>query len=234
MKRNLIYHVYPLKNSTWQWGISKLLQYRSAFNNKVILTVATDANTESLETVSSFFDFPGKEVVTVVNDPKKGESKAMALSLPLVKTNDPDEITFYAHSKGVSKIKKEARFKSQVQMWAEAMFFMNLNRLDLIESLIKDYDAIGILKQIKNHAGAPWHFSGTFFWFRSSAIADKDWTVAQEYYGSEGWIGKRVPADRAFSLFDTTRNLYDYVLKEEEYRRSLEKILKERGLPSLG
>lgn len=219
MKRNLIYYIYPVRNSIWEWNVRMLMEYIHVFNHKIIVYIAVDSSTDHPDTVKSAFDVPAKFFVGP-NDPKTGESRAFPSALSHVRSIDPDEITFYAHAKGVVRTKKRPLEAPNIRAWVEAMYKLNLSYPEDIEKILRLYSTTGaFLREIPNHGGSNWHFAGTFFWFRNYDIFRRNWRyIALNYYGVEGWIGKHISKSRAFSLFDTPKNMYATQLDPAEYR----------------
>jgi len=198
LKKNLCYYIYPIKNSIWPFHIEQLKRYLHVFNGKKIITIATDENSVSAEEVQKAL---GRDDITwrlIRNDKVLWETAAFIGMLKLVESLDPNEFTFYAHAKGV---RRPDWAIENARIWSGTMYFLNLSSISLMERICATHDALGCYRHQVNHCGSDWHYSGTYFWFRNSAVFSGNWTqIIQHLYGVEGWIGQHIRLDRSFSL----------------------------------
>ncbi|MEK7859331.1 MAG: hypothetical protein AAB320_09350 [Elusimicrobiota bacterium] len=159
------------------------------------------------------------QVLEVVNDPARGETRHFLKGLSLLRSKERDEMTFYAHGKGVT----HRGLKSLImQSWSEAMYAMNLSCVDDVERLMRRHDAAGCFRQELSHGGSRWHFSGTFFWFKHSAVFSRDWRkISRGRYGVEGYLGRHIPIAKSVSLTPYRHfvDLYGHVITRGECRR---------------
>lgn len=209
MKRNLHYFVYPLQGSIWDWNVAQLKPYLSSFNGKKVVGVAVDERTEPLDVVAKAFGDPGIDFVAAQNDPWRRESVTFLQIMDRLRSQDPDEITFYGHAKGICPTGGTTR---RIQAWNEAMYVLNLSRIDIIEWLMKRYSAVGAFRHIMPHFGSSWHYSGTFFWVKHEAIFSKNWTeIEGSRWGVEAYVGRHIPLEESFdlTLCRYFGNLYD-------------------------
>src|SRR6185436_2968273 len=73
VRRNLIYHVYPVRgNGVWQWNVAELLKRISLFNGKRVVAVATDEATDGLDEVKAAFANHAVEFIHVRNERRIG------------------------------------------------------------------------------------------------------------------------------------------------------------------
>lgn len=219
MRRNLLYYVYPVRDSIWRWNVEQLLARWPVFDGRRIVIVAVDGRTVPATEVRAAFSGRGAEFVERGNDRTMGETAAFIAALEGLASTSPDEATFYAHAKGVTR---DGKTLENVRSWAAAMYAMNLDRPELVESALSTHDAAGCFLHDMDHAGSKWHYSGTFFWFRHEAVFSRpDWRrIEWSRSGVEGWIGRVVARGRAFALtpFRHFDDLYRYGVGEPEWR----------------
>src|SRR5207249_5847089 len=120
--RNLIYHVWPVRDSLWRWNIEQLLERIDIFNGRRIIGIVHDSQSELPEEVMKCFEGHGCEFVVRSNNPL-GEVNTFPKMLARLASEDPNEITFYAHAKGV---KYGAKASLPVRQWAEALYVTTL------------------------------------------------------------------------------------------------------------
>lgn len=198
-RKNLCFYLYPLKNSpTWVFHLNRLKSYWPLFNGKKVITVATDERTADVEELKETL---GQKDVTwrvIKNDKQLWETAGFVGMLECVENLSPDEATFYCHGKGAGYMDVAKK------RWVDAMYYLNLSSAKLIDNLLNQYDAVGAF-QFRNtaHAGSDWHYSGTFFWLKHSAIFSKNWKdIEPTNYGVEGYPGRHIPVERSYSLID--------------------------------
>lgn len=198
MRRNLSYYLYPVSGSLWDWHLGQLRRYGRAFNGKKLIVVATDARTAPFAAVKRRLEGFGASVIKVPNDPRRGEAATFIAGLDRLRSLHDDEMTFYAHGKGVT----HGGLKSLVmQAWSEAMYALNLSHVRAVERLMCSRSAVGCFRQELPHAGSAWHYSGTFFWFKHSAVFARDWRrIGRDRWGVEGWLGRHVPLEDSACL----------------------------------
>lgn len=187
MKRNLLFHLYPKKDSIWSWHVDRLLEYRDVWNGRRIVTVVLDKDTESKGTVERALEGLNAEISFERNDPKLGETKLFIEMLGRLRSVDPDEATFYAHAKGVTRNPKEVE---GIRLWLKAMYVLNLESIAAVEWALARYGTVGCFRHAVKHGGASWCFAGTFFWLRHYDLFTRDWRrIDQSIYGVEGYPG---------------------------------------------
>jgi len=130
-----------------------------------------------------------------------------------------DEAILYFHTKGVTS------GNACVTAWRRFMEYFNIVRWkECVRKLEEGYDACGVnwWEGYKRDGVAYPHFSGNFWWARSSYLktlpeppqVDR-WLdrVAHEF-----WIGSRRP--RAFSFCDNPKAFYTTKIEEKDYVRA--------------
>ncbi|MBI3553938.1 MAG: hypothetical protein HY077_15695 [Elusimicrobia bacterium] len=218
MKRNLLFHLYPVEGSLWEWHVGQLVKHRRVFNGRRIVTIALDEKTVPLAEAERRLKRLEAELITAANDPSRGETRHFLRGLGRLKSLDEHEMTFYAHAKGVT----HRGLKSLVmQSWSQAMYAMNLSAVGVIESLMRRHCAAGCFRQEVLHGGSWWHYSGNFFWVKHSALFARDWRrIGGGKYGVEGYLGRHLPVEESAALtpFRHFTDLYKFAVPREEYR----------------
>lgn len=201
-RRNLLYHIWPVRNSLWRWNVEQLLKRIELFNGKRVISVFVDERTESEEAVRAVFAGHGCEFLVRPNDPR-GEAAVFPDLLERVNSVDPNEVTFYAHAKGV-------RYGSQVtaplRKWIETLYRVNLDDWLAVKRQLNRYSMTGAFKMYGRFAThrqmGDWHYSGTYFWFRNQAVFSKNYLrVPDFYYGVEAWPGLLFEGQQTGCLF---------------------------------
>jgi hypothetical protein len=227
-KRNLYFYIHPRKHdhkpATWRWNVYQLLRHLDAFTGRRLVVIATDETTEAADVVQD--DFPWNErfeFVRVQNHKTFGEAAHFLEALERLQSQDPDEFTFYAHAKGVTKPAYEV---PQVMAWANMMYEMNLSYPDQIDMLMQQFDAIGCMRIEGGSEPAKYIFGGNYFWMKHSALFSKNWkTILESYYGAERYIGAHIPLDRSFALTQGIPiNMYQVKFPQSVLRRWLERL----------
>src|SRR5712671_7067778 len=67
-RRNLIYHIWPVRGSTWKWNLDQLKQRIDLFNGRRVVGIAHDSRSESPETVQEYLEGHGCEFFIIAND----------------------------------------------------------------------------------------------------------------------------------------------------------------------
>ena len=101
--------------------------------------------------------------------------------------NEPDFIVLYMHSKGVRHLGHgDETFQQNVYQWCEYLSYFNIyNHITMLNELHTGANAIGCNLQ---ELGAPLHFSGNFWWSKSSHIKNLPKIVDTYYNTPEFWV----------------------------------------------
>jgi len=207
----LIYHIYPLKtNNEWIDNIHELLKYWHVFNNKKVVSIVQDENTVDVEIVKREFKDEDIKFLVIANDAKLWEVVSFVPLLSSVYSTRENEITFYAHAKGVSRkgghwfdeLTNEFVMAS-VKCWRNYMYQYCLSDMGNIDSVLKQYACCGCFRYlgpsdlIKN-----WFFASSFFWFNNEKLFSKlNWPHVQQYaYGVEGYLGKKFELNESYCV----------------------------------
>ena len=189
-RRNLMYHVWPVRGSTWRWNVERLLSEIDLFNGRRIIGIVHDGHSEPPEAVRAAFESHGCEFVEMPNDPR-GECLTFPAMLKRVASLDPDDVTFYGHAKGV---KYGRDVSASIRLWTEALYDASLGQWPLVADHLQRYALTGSFRMLGRFRAhqymGDWHYSGTYFWMRHVlAFRRAIHTVPQFYGGVELWPG---------------------------------------------
>jgi len=183
-KRNLIYHIWPRKgNGVWQWNVEQLLKRIEQFDGVRSIAVATSDDADTLDAVQAAFK--GVRIdnwISMPNNPNQGESTTFVKLLQTIPRDN--SITFRGHAKGVKYSDAQ-----KTREWTEMLYEVCLDDQSHIAATLEQYPVAGPFV-VESDWPAPkrWHFSGAFFWFRSSALSKPNARrVDENYWGVELW-----------------------------------------------
>lgn len=206
MVRNLIYHLTPMGN--WMWNVKQLQERLHIFNGQKLIAIATGKGLEYPEIVEK--QFPDCTFIQQPNDRDLREVATFVRLLQHVESERTNEITFYGHSKGVTKSTDPA-----VKRWTELLYEHNLDRYREVEVLMRQFHVVGSFRRYgifhNFKQSASWHYSGTFFWFKNQELFTRNWKeIKQHQYGAEEYIPTHFRFDESGCLFaDGIENPYD-------------------------
>ena len=215
VKRNLMFHIWPRNSARWVWMkfIDNLKRDIQVFNNKRIVGITYGDDTAEPQEVMDLLKGHVEEFIIHPNQKNRGEVQTFPEMLDYIMNDNPDEITFYGHAKGI-KHKPDLT----VHDWADLMYEANVHYHPKVEHLLqRGFGLVGPFKQSGNrgHAkkwgGYGWHYSGTMFWFRNSDIWKRNWReVLNKYHGVEAWPAQQLqPEDAACLFYEPQANMYD-------------------------
>jgi len=200
-KRHLLYHLWPVRGSTWRWNVEQLLQRIDLFNGRRIVAIVSDERTEDIAVVRAAFAGHGVSFIERPNS-AHGESDTFPLMLAELAREHPDDLSFYAHAKGV---KYEPQWPPAVRRWAEVQYAVSLDRWPEVRAHLERHAMTGLLRRTGRYANhghvGDWHYSGTFFWFRHDAVFRRAWQDVPRFYGGvEAWPGMLFAPEEASCL----------------------------------
>ena len=208
-RRNLIYHVWPVRGSTWRWNLDELVRRIDLFNGRRVIGIVCDERSEDAAAVQAHLEGHGCEFVVMRND-ARGESATFAAMLERVASVADDEVSFYAHAKGV---KYEPQLPASVKRWAELQYAVTLDGWLAVREQLDRFAMTGIFRKhgrFANHRNVgDWHYSGTFFWMRHASVFARDWRNVPQFYGGvEAWPGMQFARhETGCLLLDNLREL---------------------------
>lgn len=206
VRKNLIYFIWWNPCSEMLFFNLRLMdEYIHLFDGLRIIKIAgVGALNESV-----YIDYPWlKKAEFVENDIRFNEARHFMDSLSRVPRDD-NSITFYGHAKGVSR-----HVNNPLKYWVEMLYRGNLGiEPDLSEKLFSG--CFGILRLLQGPVSVPWHYSGSFYWFRTKEVLSrfdesKD-SIPQIIWNRwftenfPGWIAKEKEAE--FKLHVEKENL---------------------------
>lgn len=211
MIRNLLYNCCPLtSNEEWRLNIERLNHYADVFNGRRIVLLKTGEGLLTPAEAKQAFSFDA-EFIEVRNNPVIGEVEGFIDALGLLESLNPDEATFYAHTKGTWRIAAEPDKTTSVRLWRNKMYDKCLGDVAEVEAVLRQYACAGCFKidrGIFTESSAldvPFHFSGTFFWLNHARLFSKpNWReVHATRHGVEAYPGQHFTAAESFCFTDT-------------------------------
>lgn len=163
VKKNLIYFIYwEPSNGMLYFNLYLMNKYFNLFDGLRIVKVA--GVTSIPEDALKSFPFL-KEAEFVKNDPVYHERPHFISSLTRLPFDD--SITFYAHAKGISR-----PVNNPLKWWVELMYKGNLEKIpDLSKKLFSG--CFGKLRVGSVQVPVPWHYTGSFYWFKTKEVMDR-------------------------------------------------------------
>jgi hypothetical protein len=201
MLRNLFYNCCPHVDAEEVW----------LDNNKLLINIKTGENMADPEFVKSRFveleQCGDVEFCLVPNDPELHELAGFIEGLEKLKSTRKDEITFYAHTKGVGHAAAGSPVILQmaVRQWRNRMYDECLSDPEKVERVFEgklensrlDFSFF-ICSSKKPVAAAGcflcpnkygWFFAGTFYWVKHSSLFNRDWkNISSTRFGPEDYI----------------------------------------------
>ena len=171
--RNLIFHLYPLKEAAWnwKWHVGKIREHAALFNGQIVIAVVTGANLAPVSEVQSLLDGIPVEWIIAENS-KQAETATCVDLLRAVKTDDPNTITLRGHCKGVTHTRDDV-----AQPWAR-LLWETCTDIDAVQDALASHIFAGPLKShepLVRRKPGDWFFAGSWYWFRSD-VFQRDWT----------------------------------------------------------
>lgn len=203
--RNMIWHIWPVEG--WRRHVERIHDLAATCDGERIIGLSISLDSESADDVRqelgdgfTYLEFENKGEG---DGSGSGEVQTLRSALPLLDATDPDSVTVYGHCKGV---RAHTRTSEAVQLWCDLMWEMvALNHDQADEAMESGYQLFGAFRTFGGMPLSPthsWHYSGTFFQFRTSAIlADGIPPVKGGYGGTEAWPGDCVTPQDAACVF---------------------------------
>lgn len=208
---NLVWHIWPVPDA-WEWHADRLNEILPLITGQIFIGVAIDSDTATLEEVRS--RIPDSRIVWLPhpNNATTGEVETVERAFPLLDLS-VDSVTIYGHAKGV---RPHTRNSEAVRIWTECMYeTVSFNVAASIERMTQGYHMFGSFRTFGWFLFKqkwPWHYSGTFFNFRTKAVLGNGVpALKQKYGGVEGWPGDVTPLTEAWCEFrDNSPLKYQY------------------------
>jgi hypothetical protein len=185
-----MYHIWPVHGETWRWNLDQLKMRVDLFNGRRIMGIVHDDRSAPPQDVQDYVAGHGFEFIVAKND-ERGEAITFPGMLSKVASANVDEVTFYAHAKGV---KYEPAVPLALRRWAEVQYRTNLDDWLTISEHLQQSAMTGCFKRLGRFSAhrdmTDWHYSGTYFWMRNATVfTGKYPDVPQFYWGVEAWPG---------------------------------------------
>lgn len=227
--RNLAYFVFPIADGgIWQWNADQILKRAELFNGKRVIAIATGQvhqqprmrppKLDSVEKVQAHFG-SGFEFITVEHVLSRqregvkplGEVVAWHQLWESVLPGGPNDVTFYAHAKGVGKTGQPT-----IRAWSEMMYATCLDDWETVQGQLRQFPITGTFKKLGycfTGLRSSWHYTGTFYWVRNADFAARAWReIPQEWGGTEAIPGMIYSPEEAGCLlhedFGAHMNMY--------------------------
>lgn len=206
---NLLYHVYPSKkNDVWRANVRQVVRRIKVFSGRKVVAVATAPDLHGIDVVRSEFGEQGIEYLEIPNDTQLREVATFLPLLELVASDDPEEASFYAHTKGNAT----ADNALGAEMWRNQAYHSLLDGVNACRDLLQTHAAVGTHKMVWPDGMSPypsglnhgnWMLAGTFFWFRHRDVfTHPAWRdIPRDRYGAEAWLSGLFAPERAATMF---------------------------------
>ena len=210
--RHLIFHLTPIASpaarACWAWHLRQLNHYADVFDGQRLFAVAAGPGLLPAEEVASLLP-PRSQVISLPNHPELREAYTLPMLLARAFSVAPDDLVFYAHSKGTSWVGTE--LETTTRWWSLAMYRW-LTSGPAIDQL-QQFPTVGWLKFQGQTSMFPawskWHYPGTFWWFRAAHVFGRDWwSVFPGRYGAEAYLGTFFEDAAAASLYNIPAGSY--------------------------
>lgn len=217
---NLTYFIAAIDRAMLWYNLWALKQNLHRFNGKKIIYIAVMGHDEgttrlanlnpdevissidnSYELVDRIKAYLGSDIQWIIgsNSPLGDTSAFMHHMAPMVQSTNPDEVTFYAHSKGVRHPGTHvSRLDPKMGLWTGNLY-EQVFQFEAMERKIwnEGYQTFGAFKQdgqviIEHGPPVSWHYSGAMFWFRNSAFFGRNWSCLDHNRGVTEYMIPRI------------------------------------------
>jgi len=226
MKRHLLYSIYPRKdNPEWILNILELKLYAQVFDECVFLLREDDTTVDDIDFIYKVLEPFGDDFscFSIKNDKTLGETHGFIGALGEILHHNPNDITFYAHTKGVTH--KPGPRLDAIRQWRQQMYAANLHNMMRTELALSTYVSTGAFRMIGGWPQFPnssWCYAGNFWWVNNAKLLEKNWdTIGNDNYAVEGYLGRIIPYEESHCSYEDNckRDLY----KAEPPKRTLYK-----------
>lgn len=218
--RHFMCHLWPVKGyGAWQWNCDRILAAADLFNGRRIVSIVTSPETDPPEAVMEKLCGFTDEFIIKRNNPHLREVMTWLPMLErLEKYQGETDVTYTCHGKCVRhRLTRDsaAAGGSTIFKWTEAMYDATL-AWAAVRPLLEKHATVGAFRRYTapEHMGwGPWHWTGSFFWFRNRDAFRRNWRfVPQRFYGTEAWPGRLFRPDEAGVLI--ADNVGDFYLTD--------------------
>lgn len=228
---NLIMHILPVAaNDVWKWNLQQIANRQHLFTGKRVLAIAIEkaakvkgknVGTVSADEVLSFCESIGMtwtHTKVFQNNQTLREVESFPWLLQTVRSDNPNELTFSCHAKGVTH-----SMDSITVRWAERQYRACLDDWSTVWRTMERHSMAGAFRkfgQFTTPNNNRWHYSGTNYWFRHDDVFSRDWrSIDQKFFGTESWPGRLFKPEECACLFaDEAGDVY-----KESYWKSIQR-----------
>ena len=214
--RHVAFHLWPVAGyGAWQWNCDRLLAHANLFNGRRIVSIAIDSSTDDAETVKHYMRDFTDEFLVVGNHARLREVVTFVPMLEKLEAyQSPQDVTLYCHGKCVRHRLAADATGTTIFKWAEAMW-ETVPQWERVRPLLENHATVGSFRRQgtpQPNGWGPWHYSGTFYWFRNRDAFRRNWRyVPQQFYGVEAWPGLMFRPEEAACVFaDNVQDLYQW------------------------
>lgn len=202
VKKDLYFFLYPKYEGSVKYHIDKLKEHIDQFNGNKICCLAVDKSTcqnTFINELESIFT----DIFTIKNDPRKREAAGLVEGLSRLITDDPNRVACFAHGKGQQRHTENSK---NIRKWTDAMYETCVGNWDDVKTAMeKGYPLAGSFKVIGGsfRNRFRWHYSGTFYWVRSSVISvNSNWRdICNRWWAAESYVGRHWTQEEGYCLF---------------------------------
>ena len=168
------------------------------------------------------------------NNKQAGEMSSFVPLLAQVESDDPNQVTFRAHTKCVARCQQKQ--SPHLRDWVEMLYRTSLEDWPLVRTHLEAAAMTGSCRKFgqfnKRRPTNKPTYSGTFYWFRNCFVFSREWQVVDTpRWGCESWPGKMFSKEETKCIYlDNTGCMYSTTYWESTARPAYEKWLKDRGL----
>ena len=214
--KNIIYiHVCCVNN--WQEVLYKLfhnIQLSGLYHHVDEIRCVVLARDDCLWNECAVFNDTKVNVIFLSNDISLHEFKIMELIYE--HSLEEDFNMLYLHTKGIRHYGQI--YEQNVKDWVDYMIYYNIIKWMTCLEELKDCDVVGV-----NLQKDPWHFSGNFWWSKSSHIKTLGVISDRSYNGPEFYITSK--SGTYVSLFNSNVNHYHEGYPYELYHNKVKRMI---------
>lgn len=207
MIRNLLYNCCALSRSEdWKENILKICQHQDVFNGRRIILIKEGKGIIDPEIVKNTFTM-NAEFFILPNDETLQEGVGFLEALERLESNREDEITFYAHTKGVSRQDFSAATMIAVRQWRDRMYKECLSNVPVVEHILSRYSCAGCFRVghwiYPMPPNSSWHFSGNYWWVNHAKLFSKpNWKrIGETKWCIEGYLGSIFDIEDSYCFY---------------------------------
>lgn len=199
-------HICCINN--WNEVVTNLFNH---IRNSGLYDMVTEIRCGVLGNYQEFIDaFSDPKVVVIYASDDISLHEMVTLNLLREHSQDNDFNVLYVHSKGVTRTGQQGE---NVAEWVNYMCYFNMYHAKTCLQFLEDHDCVGV-----NINREPvLHYSGNFWWSKSSHIRKLNECVSSHYNSPEFWVTD-TDVGSFVSIWKSHINHYDGGYAEENYK----------------